>query len=68
MQLYSPSANNYNDCLENLPLAYAYIPYQVFESPYNKEEALEYGTVFSQLNKPYNIYGKEFNKKAGVKG
>lgn len=67
MQLFSQDNQSYDACLENLPLAYAYVPYQRFENPYNKEQALQYGTVFSKLNKPYEVYGKEFKKKAGVK-
>lgn len=52
--------------LENLPLAYAYVPYQSFETPYSKEKSLDFGTVFPALNKPYSVYGKEFNQKAGA--
>ena len=67
MQLYHSNMMNDNDCLENLPLAYAYVPYQQFEEPYDMEKAFEYGTVFSKLNKPYDVYGKEFMTKEGVK-
>ena len=54
------------DCLDDLPLAYAYVPYQSFETPYDMERSLKYGTVFPKLNKPIEVYGKEFNKKAGA--
>ena len=56
-----------NECLEALPLAYAYVPYQSFETPYGMEQALKYGTVFPKLNKPIDVYGKEFTKKAGAR-
>ena len=54
------------DCLEDLPLAYAYVPYQSFETPYDMEKSFKYGTVFPKLNKPMEVYGKEFNKKDGA--
>lgn len=55
-----------NDCLEALPLAYAYVPYQSFETPYSMEQALNYGTAFPKLNKPMDVYGKEFTRKGGA--
>ena len=53
-------------CLDELPLAYAYVPYQKYETPYDMETSLKCGTVFPKLNKPIEVYGKEFNKKAGA--
>ena len=53
-------------CLDELPLAYSYVPYQKFETPYNMTDAFKYGTVFPKLNKPMEVYGKEFNMKAGA--
>ena len=53
--------------LENLPLAYAYVPYQKYEKPYDKETALKAGTIFPSLNKPLGVYGKEFGESAGAK-
>ncbi len=55
------------DCLETLPLAYAYVPYQSFETPFNMEQALKCGTAFPKLNKPIDVYGKEFNQRAGAR-
>ena len=52
--------------LENLPLAYAYVPYQRYETPYDKETALKVGTIFPSLNKPLGVYGKEFKSREGV--
>jgi len=54
-------------CLNDLPIAYAYVPYQKFETPYDKETALKVGTIFPSLNKPLGIYGKEFKIKVGAK-
>lgn len=53
-------------CLDELPLAYSYVPYQKYETPYDMTDALKYGTAFPKLNKPMDVYGKEFNKKAGA--
>jgi len=65
MQMFSRNMRRNDACLEDLPLAYAYVPYQGFENPYDKEQALKCGTVFPGLNKPYGVYGKEFKKKMG---
>ena len=56
-----------NEPGENLPLAYAYVPYQQFEKPYSKEMALKAGTIFPSLNKPLGVYGKEFTGRMGDK-
>lgn len=39
--------------LENLPLAMAYVPWQTFQQVYEPDKALEYGTIFPELNKPF---------------
>lgn len=54
-------------CLSSLPLAYAYVPYQTYETPLSQEEALSCGTIFPQLNKPYGVYGNEFPIKEDSK-
>jgi len=51
--------------IDDLPLAYAYVPYQQYEKPYCKEDALRYGTAFPSLNKPFGVYGNEFLVKGG---
>lgn len=53
---------NLDGCL----LAYSYVPYQRYEHPYSKEKALTVGTIFSSLNKPFGVYGKEFSSKDGA--
>lgn len=52
---------------DNYPLAYAYVPYQKYETPYSKEKALERGTAFASLDKPLGVYEKEFNTKEGAR-
>ena len=51
--------------IDDMPLAYAYVPYQKYENPYCKEKALKVGTIFPSLNKPYGVYGNEFRGKVG---
>ena len=55
-----------NGCctIDDMLLAYSYVPYQSFESPYDKEKALKAGTVFPSLNKPLGVYRKEFKEGA----
>ena len=42
-----------NDVLEGLPLAMAYIPWQMWRAVYDAEKALHQGTIFEELNKPF---------------
>lgn len=51
-------------CLRNLPLAYAYVPYQTFEKTYDKPMALDRGTIFPALDKPFDVYGNEWKSEA----
>ncbi len=52
-------------CIDNLPLAYSYVPYQVYEQPFDMKRAFESGTVFPSLDKPYGVYGNEFRMRGG---
>ena len=61
------TSNSCSVCLNDLPIAYSYVPYQKFETPYDRETALKAGTIFPSLNKPLGVYGKEFQRKAGAK-
>ena len=40
-------------CVDNLPIAMAYVPRQKFENLYEATEALKCGTLFRDLNKPF---------------
>ena len=65
---FIPRMSSYDcDRCNDLPLAYSYVPYQQYETPYSKEKGFNAGTVFPGLNKPLGVYGKEFMSKAGVK-
>lgn len=62
LNLNTPSSGeNSCTCLENLPLAYAYVPYQVMDSTYSFENSLDKGTAFPELYKPLGVYGNEFS-------
>ena len=66
IEIMQGKINSQENCLDELPLAYAYVPYQKYETPYNMENSLKYGTAFPKLNKPMGVYGNEFNMKAGA--
>lgn len=46
-------------CLDNAPLAYVYAPNQVFRLLYSANDALKHGTLFEELYKPMEVYGRE---------
>ena len=46
-------------CLDNMPLAYVYAPDQMFRMLYTANEALNHGTLFEELYKPMEVYGRE---------
>ncbi len=39
--------------LSELPLAMAYVPMQVWETPYDADVGMHRGTLFRQLDKPF---------------
>lgn len=41
------------------PLAYAYVPIQVWRMLYTPEKALTRATLFEELDKPIEVYGNE---------
>lgn len=51
-----PCEHMKNDPLSKLPVAMAYVPWQYFEETYEPDKALQYGTIFPELNKPF--YGR----------
>lgn len=46
-------------CLDERPLAYVYAPDQHFRMLYSAYEALAHGTLFEELYKPKEVYGRE---------
>ena len=45
--------NNLNSCLENFPLAMAYVPYQQWRNICSTDMALNHGTIFEELMLPF---------------
>ena len=45
--------------LESLKLGYSYTPIQCWRLLYRPEEALSRGTLFEELYKPKEVYGRE---------
>ena len=48
-----PSAPCTRNDLSSFPLAMTYTPMQQFQTVYDIKEALKYGTIFPELNKPF---------------
>ena len=46
-------------CLDSKPLAYVYAPNQMFRMLYSANDALKHGTLFEELYKPMEVYGRE---------
>ncbi|MBR2930230.1 MAG: spore coat associated protein CotJA [Clostridia bacterium] len=45
--------------LEDRLLAYAYVPIEKWRMLYSPEQALLRGTLFEELDKPMEVYGRE---------
>ena len=45
-----------SDPLSGMAIAMAYVPWQLMNETYEPDKALQYGTIFPELNKPF--YGK----------
>ena len=48
-----------NDPLDSLPLGYSYTPIQRWRMLYRPAEGLSRGTLFEELYKPMEVYGRE---------
>lgn len=48
--------------LERMPIAMAYVPWQRFERVYELDKALQIGTIFADLNKPFRGQGGNCNE------
>lgn len=46
-----------NDPLEGMPLAMAYVPWQMWRNIYDAEKGFACGTIFEELNKPFQGMG-----------
>lgn len=53
------NTDNAETCLDSRPLAYVYAPDQQFRMLYSAKDALDHGTLFEELFKPMEVYGRE---------
>ena len=53
------SCGGTGNCLDSMPLAYVYSPNQRFQMLYSANDALKHGTLFEELYKPMEVYGRE---------
>lgn len=54
MEMPRPCDTNFD--LRNMALAMAYVPWQYFDTVFEVDKALECGTIFPELSKPF--FGK----------
>lgn len=52
-----PSSPVKCDPLQGMPLAMAYVPWQEWRNIYNQEKALQRGTIFEELDLPFQGRG-----------
>ena len=55
-----PMGNGCSTCLDDMPLAYAYVPMQRWQMLYPIDKGLMRGTLFEELDKPTEVYGNEW--------
>lgn len=48
--------------MDRYALAMAYVPWQAFRNVYEPDKALEIGTIFPELNKPFLAEGRNYRK------
>ena len=53
------SCGGTGNCLDDMPLAYVYAPNQMFRMLYTANDAMKHGTLFEELYKPMEVYGRE---------
>ena len=56
---HNHSCGGDGSCLDEAPLAYLYAPNQKFRMLYSAQDALSHGTLFEELYKPMEVYGRE---------
>ncbi len=55
--------NNYRSGFEQMPIAMAYVPWQRFGRLYELDKALQTGTIFAELDKPFTGRGGKRNER-----
>lgn len=56
-QPIDPSCTRRDDPLADMPIAMAYVPWQVWRCPLEAEKGFQCGTIFEDLNKPFKGTG-----------
>ena len=57
MQEFLPDTN-----IDRFPIAMAYVPWQQFRNLYDLEQALQVGTIFAELDKPFTGRGGMYHE------
>ena len=47
------NTKNNCECINEMPIAMAYVPIQSYKKTYEPDSALCFGTIFPELNKPF---------------
>ncbi len=50
------------NCKEHMPVAMAYVPVQYFGETYDADNALQSGTLYPELNKPFYYCKKRWEE------
>ena len=58
-EMHGQTCGGDGSCLDDMHLAYVYAPDQRFRMLYSADEALKHGTLFEELYKPREVYGRE---------
>ncbi len=57
--MHNHTCGGSGNCLDEMALAYVYAPNQRFQMLYSANDALKHGTLFEELYKPKEVYGRE---------
>lgn len=55
--------DNYRSSFNDMPIAMAYVPWQRFRNLYEPDRALQIGTIFAELDKPFTGRGGKRNER-----
>lgn len=54
---------NYRSGFSDMLIAMAYVPWQMFRNLYELDRALQIGTIFAELDKPFTGRGGKCNER-----
>lgn len=55
--------DNYRSGFSEMPIGMAYVPWQKFRNLYELDRALQVGTIFAELDKPFTGKGGRCNER-----